>query len=69
MFKTRVCDVLGIEYPILQSPMNWVTTPELIAAVCNAGGLGILDGNVRSRQRTFVSRFERPESLPINPLV
>ncbi|MCZ6789526.1 MAG: nitronate monooxygenase, partial [Chloroflexi bacterium] len=46
MFKTRVCDVLGIEYPILQSPMNWVTTPELIAAVCNAGGLGILDGNV-----------------------
>ena len=46
VFKTRVCDVLGIEYPILQSPMNWVTTPELIAAVSNAGGLGILDGNV-----------------------
>ena len=38
MFHTRVCDLFGIEYPILQSPMNYPITPALIAAVSNAGG-------------------------------
>ncbi|MBI2165163.1 MAG: nitronate monooxygenase [Chloroflexi bacterium] len=41
MLHTRVCDILGIEYPIIQSPMNYITTPQLVAAVSNAGGLGI----------------------------
>jgi len=40
MWKTRVCDILGIQYPIIQSPMNFPVTPELVAAVSNAGGLG-----------------------------
>lgn len=38
----RVCEVLGIEKPVIQAPMNWITCPELAAAVSNAGGLGIL---------------------------
>ncbi|MGB9607096.1 MAG: nitronate monooxygenase, partial [bacterium] len=42
MFKTRVCDLLGIEYPILQGGMAWVATAELAAAVSEAGGLGII---------------------------
>lgn len=41
--KTRVTEVLGIEHPILQAPMaGGPTTPELVAAVSNAGGLGSL---------------------------
>jgi NAD(P)H-dependent flavin oxidoreductase YrpB (nitropropane dioxygenase family) len=39
---TRLCDLLGIRFPILCAPMGWLTGPELVAAVCNAGGLGIL---------------------------
>jgi len=39
---TRVCDILGIEYPIIQGGMAWVATAELAAAVSNAGGLGII---------------------------
>src|SRR5215210_4799668 len=40
---TRVTEVLGIEHPILQAPMaGGPTTPELVAAVSNAGGLGSL---------------------------
>jgi len=39
---TRVCDILGIEYPILLAGMGGASTPELAAAVSNAGGLGIL---------------------------
>ncbi len=44
MFKTAICDLLGIEYPILQGGMVWVSYNELCAAVSNSGGLGILAG-------------------------
>jgi NAD(P)H-dependent flavin oxidoreductase YrpB (nitropropane dioxygenase family) len=40
--RTHVCDVLAIEIPILQAGMSSYTTPELVAAVSNAGGLGII---------------------------
>lgn len=41
--KNRVSDLLGIRYPIIQAPMaGGITTPALIAAVSNAGGLGSL---------------------------
>ena len=36
------CEMLGIEYPIIQGAMAWIATPELVAAVSNAGGLGVL---------------------------
>lgn len=40
--KTRLCELLGIEYPIIQGGMAWVATAELAAAVSNGGGLGII---------------------------
>jgi nitronate monooxygenase len=43
-FRTPLCDLLGTEYPILQSGMGRVAGPELVAEVCKAGGLGILAG-------------------------
>ncbi|MDI6689082.1 MAG: enoyl-[acyl-carrier-protein] reductase FabK [Actinomycetota bacterium] len=41
-FRTEICDLLGIEFPIIQGGMAWVATAELAAAVSNAGGLGII---------------------------
>lgn len=41
----RVCEILGITKPVVQAPMTWITSPELAAAVSNAGGLGILGFN------------------------
>lgn len=38
----RVCEILKIEKPVIQAPMAWITSPELVAAVSNAGGLGVL---------------------------
>lgn len=38
----RVCEVLGIEKPVIQGPMAWISTAPLVAAVSNAGGLGVL---------------------------
>lgn len=40
--NTRLCDLLGIEYPVIQGGMAWVATAELAAAVSNGGGLGII---------------------------
>jgi nitronate monooxygenase/enoyl-[acyl-carrier protein] reductase II len=40
MLKTRLCDVLGIEVPIILAPMGTCTSAELAAAVSNEGGLG-----------------------------
>jgi enoyl-[acyl-carrier protein] reductase II len=42
MVDSRVIQTLGITYPILQAGMPWVSNPELVAAVSNAGGLGIM---------------------------
>lgn len=42
--RTPLCDLLGTEYPILQSGMGMVASPELAAEVSHAGGLGILAG-------------------------
>lgn len=53
VFKTKVTEALGIEHPIIQGGMMWVSQPELVAAVSEAGGLGILTALT----------FETPEGL------
>jgi enoyl-[acyl-carrier protein] reductase II len=70
--RTRICDLLGIEYPIIQGGMTWIANAELAAAVSNAGALGIvspnagmkLEGNVvehlRSQIRKAQSLTDRP---------
>ena len=40
--KNRICDLLGIEYPVFQGGMAWVADASLAAAVSNAGGLGLI---------------------------
>ena len=42
MLQTRLTKLLGIRHPIILPGMSWISTPELVAAVSNAGGLGIL---------------------------
>jgi len=45
-FHTRICDVLGIEYPIIQAGMGGFSDPPLVIAVSEAGGLGTLGAAV-----------------------
>lgn len=42
MIKTPICDLFGIEYPIFQGGMAWISDGRLAAAVSNGGGLGII---------------------------
>lgn len=43
MITNRVTELLGIERPIVQAPMGWIARSQLASAVCNAGGLGIIE--------------------------
>jgi nitronate monooxygenase len=66
VLRTALCDLLGIEYPILQSGMGSVAGPDLVAEVSRAGGLGILAGlnvppdELRSRIRQVRTLTDRP---------
>jgi NAD(P)H-dependent flavin oxidoreductase YrpB (nitropropane dioxygenase family) len=42
ILHTRICDLLGIRYPIVQTGMGWVSGAPLTAATSAAGGFGIL---------------------------
>ena len=50
--KTRITDLLNIQYPIFLSGMSWISTPTLVAAVSNAGGCGILATGVSTPEQT-----------------
>jgi NAD(P)H-dependent flavin oxidoreductase YrpB (nitropropane dioxygenase family) len=72
MKRTRVCDVLGINHPILQAGLPWVSNPQLVAAVSNAGGLGILhptagmelDGDIVRNLQENMRRVHRITDKP-----
>ena len=65
-FRTALCDLLGIEYPIIQSGMGSVAGPDLAAEVSRAGGLGVIGGlnvppdELRKRIRYVREHTERP---------
>jgi enoyl-[acyl-carrier protein] reductase II len=40
--QTKITKLFGIKYPIILPGMSWISVPELVAAVCNAGGIGWL---------------------------
>ncbi|MHB8771473.1 MAG: NAD(P)H-dependent flavin oxidoreductase [Syntrophales bacterium] len=50
--KTRITELFGIEYPIVLSGMSWISVPKMVAAVSNAGGLGILATGPLDARRT-----------------
>ncbi len=45
---TRICDLFGVRYPIVQTGMGYVSGPRLVSATANAGGLGIIAGGTLS---------------------
>jgi len=47
--KTRITDLLGIDYPIVLAAMAWVTNAEMVAAVSKAGALGTIGPNAGAR--------------------
>ena len=50
--QTRLTLVLGIQFPIVLPGMSWISTPKLVAAVSEAGGLGVLASGPLSQEET-----------------
>jgi len=58
--NTAITELFNIQYPIILSGMTGVSTPELVAAVSNAGGLGILaTGGLNNEQTRLAIRTIR----------
>lgn len=67
MLNTRITQLLGIQYPIIQGGMMWVGRAELAAAVSNAGGLGILTGLTQPTPEALTSEIERCRGMTDKP--
>jgi NADH:quinone reductase (non-electrogenic) len=65
--RTRITDMFGIRYPIVQGGMQWVGRAELAAAVSNAGGLGILTGLTQSTPDALAREIVRCRTLTQQP--
>lgn len=73
MRKNRLCELLGIQYPIIQAALPWVANAELAAAVSEAGGLGLvspsatmpLDGDMRDNLRKQIRQARGRTRQPI----
>ncbi len=63
---TRICDLFGIEVPIVLAGMGGASTPELAAAVSNAGGLGVL-GAAACSPETLRAWIQRTRELTDRP--
>ncbi|SFF03890.1 Nitronate monooxygenase [Paenibacillus algorifonticola] len=50
--KNQITELLGIEYPIISAAMTWVTSAEFVAAVSNAGGMGVLGPNAGQTEKS-----------------
>jgi len=67
MFKTKVTEMLGIEYPIVQGGMQWISRAELVSAVSNAGGLGILSALTFPSPEELAAEIRKTKSLTNKP--
>jgi NAD(P)H-dependent flavin oxidoreductase YrpB (nitropropane dioxygenase family) len=75
MFQTRITEMFGIKYPIIQGAMMWLSRAEMVAAVSNAGGLGIMAsltfptvGDLREEIRKVKSLTDKPFAVNITLL-
>jgi len=59
MFATRLTEMLGIEYPIIQGGLQWLATAQLASAVSEAGGLGIISSHTFPDQESLRKEIRR----------
>lgn len=65
--KTQVTDLFGIRYPILCGGLMWLATPELCAAISNAGGLGNLTAAIYESGEALRQAIRRTRALTDRP--
>lgn len=64
--KTLLCEMLSIDYPIIQGGMAWISDAELAASVSNAGGLGVIAGG-NAEKHIVAEQIDKMKSLTDRP--
>jgi len=67
MLKTRVTEMLGIQYPIIQGGMAWLGVAEMVAAVSNAGGLGTIGSVMFATAEELRNEIHKTRKLTDKP--
>lgn len=65
--KTRVSELLGTRYPIIQGGMQWIGRAELASAVSNAGGLGVLTALTQPTPEALAAEIRRCREMTDKP--
>ena len=67
MFHNRLTELLGIEYPIIQGGLQWLSRAELASAVSNAGGLGIITAATFDSKEELRQEIHKARNLTDKP--
>jgi len=67
MIQTLITKKLGIQYPIIGGTMMWISTSDFVAAISNAGGLGILASAIYQNKEEFETAIDRINELTDKP--
>ncbi len=67
LIQTKICDLFGIRYPILLGGMVYVSYAPIVAAVSNAGGLGVLAGGSFQTKDELKQEIEKTRSMTSMP--
>jgi len=67
MFKTRITELFGIEHPIVGGCMMHISGPEFVAAISNAGALGMMASAMFDSQEKFLRAVRRAKELTDRP--
>ena len=67
MSETRITEMFGIQYPIIQGGLQGLGTSALVSAVSNAGGLGLITAGSYSSKKDMLQDIEKTRSLTSKP--
>jgi nitronate monooxygenase len=67
MFQTKITEMLGIKYPIIGGTMMWISSADFVAAISNAGGLGVIASCMYKTREEFATALDRIRKLTDKP--
>jgi len=67
MFKTRFTELFGVDHPIIGGCLLWISTPEFVAAISNAGALGLMPSANCQTQDEFRTAIQKLKNLTDKP--
>ena len=67
MIETKITQMLDIKYPIVGGTMMWISDANFVAAISNAGGLGVLASAMYDSRETFAAAIDRIKELTDKP--